>query len=99
MNLNLNIDQKSTILHSTVGIGIGLLSGIMSKDPYQIGNGGIVIFMLGILALLYYVSQKFFSLKANETAEKKYGKKWYLSNGAYPYMIFWLVAWIFLYNL
>lgn len=101
MNLTptLTIEQKSTTVHAVLGIAIGVLAGIMSKHPYQIATGGILMFTIGVLLLLYFVMQKLFGLKALETPDKKYGAKWYLSNGAYPYLIFWLLAWIVLYNI
>ncbi|HIK00386.1 TPA: hypothetical protein H1016_02485 [archaeon] len=97
--MDITLEQKSTAVHVVIGIVIGLVSGFMTKDPYQIGNGGILLFMLGILALVYFVSQRIFNLRGQETTDKKYGAKWYLSNGVYPYAIFWLLAWLIIYNI
>ena len=97
--MDITLEQKSTAVHAVAGVAIGVVSGVMTKDPYQIGEGAILLFMLGILAMLYFVSQKAFNLKAQETADKKYGWKWYLSNGFWPYFIFWLLAWIAIYNI
>ena len=97
--MDITLEQKSTALHVVAGILAGIASGFMAKDPYQIGNGGIILFTLGILSILYFVSQRFFKLRSIETPEKKYGAKWYLSNGFYPYAIFWLLVWIMIYNI
>ena len=97
--MNLTLEQKSTAVHGIGGVLIGIISGVMTKDPYQIGNGGVLLFMLGILAILYFITQRLFKLRTLETAEQKYGAKWYLTNGFYPYAIFWLLAWIAIYNI
>ena|SRR3989344_1014945 len=97
--MDITLEQKSTAVHGVAGVVIGVVSGFMTKDPAQIGNGAIILFMLGVLSLLYFVSQKLFNLRGQETADKKYGWKWYLSNGFYPYTILWLLAWIAVYNI
>ena len=69
--MNLTLEQKSTAIHGIGGVLIGIISGVMTKDPYQIGNGGVLLFMLGILAILYFITQRFFKLRSIETAEQK----------------------------
>ena len=97
--MNITVEQKSTALHGIIGVGIGIASGVLSKDPYQMPNTQILLLTLGVLLILYYVSQKLFKLREISTEQQKYDKKWYLSNGVYPYLIFWIVAWILVYNI
>lgn len=97
--MELTLEQKATALHGVLGAGIGVLSGLLSKDPYQLPNSQIILLVLGALAILYFVTQRLFKLREIMAEPQKYGAKWYLSNGAYPYLIFWLVVWIAVYNL
>ena len=97
--MNITLEQKSTAIHGIVGVGIGVLSGVLSKDPYQLANTQLVLLAVGIAAIFYFISQKLFKLKEISTEQQKYDTKWYLSNGTYPYFIFWIVAWIALYNI
>ncbi len=93
------LEQKSTFLHIAGGVLVGIASGVMTKDPWQIGNQGAVLFMFGIMSILYFIATRGLKLRSQETPEKKYGIKWYLSNGIYPYVVFWLLAWIAIYNI
>ncbi|HIK02955.1 TPA: hypothetical protein H1012_03875 [archaeon] len=97
--MNITVEQKSTALHGILGTGIGIASGVMSKDPYQLPNLQILLLSLGVLFILYYVSQKLFKLREMSSEQMKYDAKWYLGNGAYPYIIFWIVTWILVYNI
>ncbi len=99
LEFNLTLEQKSTFLHVAGGVLVGVASGFMTKDPYQIGSGASLGFMLSILAIVYFITQRGFNLRSHETPEQKYGVKWYLTNGVYPYVVFWLLAWIVIYNI
>ncbi len=96
--MNITLEQKSFTFHGVIGIVFGVLSGIMSKDPYQIPGSQILVLTLGVLFILYYASQRIFKLRELSTEQKKYDFKWFASNGIYPYLVFWLLAWIVIYN-
>ncbi len=97
--MDITLEQKSTAVHGAFGVILGVASGILSKDPYQLANTQILLLTVGVLFILYFITQKLFKLREISTEKQKYDKKWYLSNGVYPYLIFWLVVWIFVYNL
>ena len=97
--MGLTLDQKSTTINGIVGAVIGVASGILSKDPYQIPNLQILLLAVGVSAILYFITQKILNLKALSTEQVKYGGKWFLAHGAYPYFLVWLVAWVAIYNL
>jgi hypothetical protein len=109
--MNITLEQKSFAFHGILGVIIGVLSGIMTKDPYQIPNSGILLLTIGVLAITYYIAKRIFKLAEISTDaltsvssqklgdQKKYDFKWYLSNGVYPYLILWLLAWIIIYNI
>ncbi|MFO7872081.1 MAG: hypothetical protein R6U26_00380 [Candidatus Undinarchaeales archaeon] len=99
-DINLSMEQYSTLVHSISGILVGLLVGFLSLDPYQVSTG-ILVFMA---VVLYIVSGQIFqhifdtSSKKNKQGEKKYDLKWWLANSAMVYFGFWLIAWILIYN-
>ncbi len=98
--MEINLEQKSVIIHSVSGTLVGILSGYLSSDPYQLSSGLILILMLIFLWITGEAVQFAFKLKKEKDSEgkKKYDMKWWMSNGGLIYMGFWLIAWIIMYN-
>lgn len=94
------LEKKLTLINTIAGILVGLLSGFLSIDPYQVSSG-ILVFM----AVVFYITtgqifQHVFDVgkKKEEDKDKEYGIKWWLSNSGMMYFGFWLLSWIFIYN-
>ena len=98
--ININIEQKSVIIHAIIGVIIGAVSGILSSDPYQVGNGFIFLLMLVVLVVTGQLVQKLFNLADEKTPEgdKKYDFKWWMMQGGLIYVGFWLIVWVLFYN-
>jgi len=73
----------SLMIHAPVAIAVGWLSAFL--DHWVAGVIGIaVLFACG------YVSEKL---------AKKKGIKWWLANGIFIYVMFWLISWTVFLNL
>jgi hypothetical protein len=80
----MNLDQKFTIIYTTIGIVCGAISNIFSN----------LIFALVIPLLVYAISFVFF---VRLIKNKK--PLWILSNTIFIFILVWLVTWIFLFNI
>ncbi|MFH1425031.1 MAG: hypothetical protein ABIG20_05200 [archaeon] len=93
--MKLTMELKTMLIHIVMGIIIGYVSNMLTS------NIVILFMMIVVLFATGQAVQKAFSLKPETSAsgEKKYDRKWWLSNGAYPYIVFWIFIWILFYNL
>jgi len=85
--MELTLEDKSFVLHSTTGAAMGLVSTLLPKEA-----AGMLAIMLmyGIWAAFRHVMK---------LDPKTHGTKWWLGNGLYPYLIIWLFVWVFAYNI
>jgi len=90
--MNMSIELKVTIIHVILGAFVGFLSS------YLYSNWVVLLMALAILLAAGQVLQRVMKLEKKEGSER-YTTKWWLANGAYPYLIFWLFVWIIFYNL
>ena len=80
--MNLTVEDKSFIVHTLVGVVVGLIS--VSLESMQ-----ALTLSLLLLYSLAKGSVKLFSLEG-EKAEFK----WWAGNGLYPYLVFWIFIWV-----
>lgn len=77
-------EKISTLIHSAVGVGAGVLSSLVGRPIY----GAIAAFVI-----LYATG------KATELVVEKEGFKWWMGNGVVPFIFLWLMTWVFFFNL
>lgn len=88
----MTIELKMTLVYVILGAVVGVLSS------YVYNNIIVLLMALTILIATIQVLQRVLKLEKKEGSEQ-YTPKWWLANGAYPYLIFWLFVWIIFYNL
>lgn len=91
--MEITLELKTAILHIIVGSFIGFISNFMKS------NITALLMAIVILLAVRRLSYTFFKISEHATENQKYDTKWWLSNCAYPYLIFWLFVWIIFYNL
>lgn len=95
MNYKPTIEFKCAVIHLVVGSIVGFISSLLTS------NWVILLMMLVVLFATGQVAERILKYGEEKTpsGEKKYGGKWWLSNGVWPYIIFWLFVWIIFYNI
>lgn len=98
--MNITIEQKSAMIHSVMGVLVGILTAYLTADPIQIGNITVLVMAISLLLLTGQAVQKIFKLTdvKDDDGDPKYNFKWWLSNGGMIYLGFWVIVWIALYN-
>lgn len=94
--MELTLELKTTLIHVVAGCILGFVSSLLTNN--------LIVLAMMLVAMLAtgQVVQRVFNIKPakdEKTGSMKYDKKWWLSNGVYPYVIFWLLVWILFYNL
>ena len=87
------VERKISLLHSSAGIILGIISGIYIKS----GNLNLInVLFLGLVASypLKILTQRLFNLSAKEFLIKDW-----LTKGFFLFFTVWIVVWIFIYNL
>jgi len=84
--------ELSELNESRISIGIHAVVGIVAGYASVLFDNGLYAFGLAILILIItgYVV---------EFLLKKKGIKWWISNGGFVYILFWIVTWVFFFNL
>jgi Mn2+/Fe2+ NRAMP family transporter len=80
----MNLERKLTLIYIFIGIASGFLSNLFSSLVYSIVLP-VVIYLISFFLLTRFVKQKKIS--------------WLISNSLWVFVLVWLVAWIFVYNL
>lgn len=93
--MEITLELKVVLIHVAIGAIIGVISSYLST------NFTAVLMAIVVLLAMRTITKQV-TLKAKETDSDKtptYDTKWWLSNGLYPYVVFWLLIWILFYNL
>jgi ABC-type branched-subunit amino acid transport system permease subunit len=89
-------ELKSTLVHALVGSIVGLVSSFLT-------SGKLALAMLLVFSWATgQAIQKFSKWQpkvAQSNGVEKYQTKWWLGNGFYPFLIFWLFCWVLFYNI
>ncbi len=80
----LNTSRVSLGIHIVMGAVAGYLSMFMGMALYSLGLAILILIITGY---------------ATQFILKKKGIKWWMSNGGVLYILVWLVAWIFFFNM
>lgn len=80
----LNVSRISLGVHIVMGAVAGYLSMFMEGALYSLGLAILILIITGY---------------STELILKKKGIKWWMSNGGVLYILVWLVAWIFFFNM
>ena len=80
----LNESRVSLGIHVVAGLIAGYTSFFFESALYSVGLAILLLIITGY---------------ATEFVLKKKGIKWWLTNGGVLYILVWLVAWIFFFNL
>ncbi|MCK4335736.1 MAG: hypothetical protein KAT94_00190 [Candidatus Aenigmarchaeota archaeon] len=80
----LNTSRVSLGIHVVMGAVAGYLSMFMGMALYSLGLAILILIITGY---------------ATQFILKKKGIKWWMSNGGVLYILVWLVAWIFFFNM
>ncbi len=80
----LNVSRISLGIHVVMGAVAGYLSMFMGMALYSLGLAILILIITGY---------------STELILKKKGIKWWMSNGGVLYILVWLVAWIFFFNM
>ena len=94
----MTLEFQVTLIHVLVGATVGYLSSLLSRNSYALLLMVFVLWVLGQAVEKGFKLEKGKKVREEEKAEE-YSLKWWLSNGIYPYLIFWLFVWIIFYNL
>ena len=96
--MKMTLELQVTLIHVFVGAAVGFSSSLLSRNSYALLLAVFVLWVLGQAVEKGYKLEKGKKVREHEKAEE-YSFKWWLSNGIYPYLIFWLFVWIIFYNL
>ena len=102
MKLNWNFELKwtpelkSTLVHAAVGSLVGLVSSVLTS-----GKLALIMMVVFSWATGQGIQKftKWHPLEKQEDGTEKRTKKWWLANGFYPFIIFWLFCWVLFYNI
>lgn len=86
--------ERLDMMHSKIGVGshtlLGIIMGYASiMITAMIGNVLTVALGVAIIIAFGYVLEKFIGKK---------GIKWWFGNGIIVYLLIWLIAWTFFFN-
>ena len=84
-DMELTLDEKIYYAHIILGAVMGIICGYLGGAPH--------IGLLGIGVLLLFWSGLRKALKLDKD------NKWWLGNGVWPYVMFWLFVWALVFYL
>ncbi len=84
--MDITLEEKSFILHSTAGAAMGLVSIFLPKQA------------AGILAIAVMYAVWVVFRQSMKLDPKTHGVKWWLGQGVYPFLTLWLFVWVLAYN-
>jgi len=90
--MKLTLEVKSMLVHILIGGIIGFISSQLHS------NYIVLMMMLVVLLATGQLTQYLLKIKTTEEG-KKYDRKWWLSNGGWQYVTFWLLTWILFLNI
>lgn len=86
------IERKIGIIHMAYGFLLGLIFGLYVHGTLTFLSLLVLGFVISFP--LYHLTRKLFNLSHEEFQLKDWIKK-----GYYPFLITWVVVWVFVYNL
>ena len=90
--MEITMEEKSFIVHTLGGVSVGFISAFLSGMSLT----GTQVLLFAVV-ILYGIGMGF--RRGLKLDPAKYNFRWWLANGIYPYMCFWLFVWILLTNL
>jgi len=88
MEFKLTIEEKSYYAHIVAGILMGLLCAVLGTGVPLVVFGFVVLYLFG------YGFRRGMKLD-----REQYNDKWWLGNGVFAYIVFWLFFWALAYHL
>ena len=82
MEFKLTIEEKSYYAHIAAGVVMGILCAFLGKGTPLVLLGFVVLYLFGLAFR-----------RGLKLDKEQYNDKWWLGNGVFAYIMFWLFFW------